>query len=389
MDTSVLSRFKQAGGGFSTLAAQLFGKKAESAIGIDIGSSSIKVIQLRKTKGAAILETYGEMALGPYADFQIGQATQLSEGKLVDAVADIIREANVTAKTGAFSIPLASSIISVIEVPDVSEAKLKEMIPIEARRYIPVPVTEVSLDWQILHEEPKEGVYGDDATRQKKPTLGPKNLKILIAAIHNETLSRYRNLSAKLELDLRFLEIEIFSTIRTLAANIHSTMLIVDIGAGTTKLSLVDNGIVYASHIINRGSQDITFTLAKSLGITFMRAEEMKREEGISGAEMEKNGAGKVGVLVVNEIFSQANKMLFDFEKRYNKTMDSVVLSGGGALLKGMTEIAQKSFDVPVIYADPFALVKSPAFLAPILTEAGPNFAVAVGLALRALEELR
>jgi Tfp pilus assembly PilM family ATPase len=80
--------------------------------------------------------------------------------------------------------------------------------------------------------------------------------------------------------------------------------------------------------------------------------------------------------------------MLFDFEKRYNKTVDSVVLSGGGSLLKGMLEIAQKNFDVPVIYADPFSLIKAPAFLTPVLTEAGPNFAVAVGLALRALEEL-
>ena len=80
--------------------------------------------------------------------------------------------------------------------------------------------------------------------------------------------------------------------------------------------------------------------------------------------------------------------MLLDFERRYGKVVGKVVLSGGGSLLKGVEEIARENFSVEVQSADPFSKVESPAFLAPVLTEAGPHFAVAVGIALRALEDL-
>src|SRR3989344_1138947 len=131
----------------------LFKKKGDSVIGIDIGSSSIKIVQLRRKKDKAILETYGELALGPYAERAIGQATMLPVEKLTEAIKDILREANVSTKSGGIAIPLVSSLISVIDLPQVSEKQLRVMVPIEARKYIPVPISEVTLDWQILPTE--------------------------------------------------------------------------------------------------------------------------------------------------------------------------------------------------------------------------------------------
>src|SRR3990167_8865804 len=130
--------------------------KGSSVLGIDIGSSSIKVVQLRRHRGAAVLETYGELSLGPYAGVEIGRATSLPAKNLAEALTDVLKEANVTAKSCALSIPFSASLISLIEMPALSDDQLKKMIPIEARKYIPVPITEVTLDWFILPEESRK-----------------------------------------------------------------------------------------------------------------------------------------------------------------------------------------------------------------------------------------
>jgi type IV pilus assembly protein PilM len=121
-------------------------KKGVSVLGIDIGSASIKVVQLKREKGRAILETYGEIALGPYAGTQIGRSTKLPSDKIAEALLDVMREANVTTIDSAISIPMRSSMVSVISLPRLTDKQMVEMVPIEARKYIPVPISEVSLD---------------------------------------------------------------------------------------------------------------------------------------------------------------------------------------------------------------------------------------------------
>src|SRR6185437_15760349 len=95
----------------------LFSKEPKSVLGVDIGSSSIKLVQLRREKGRVILETYGAIALGPYAGVEIGRATALGADKLTEALKDLIREANVTTQDAALSIPYASSLVSILRLP--------------------------------------------------------------------------------------------------------------------------------------------------------------------------------------------------------------------------------------------------------------------------------
>ena len=124
-----------------------FSKETKSALGIDIGTSSIKVVQLKRDRGSVILETYGAIALGPYAGVEIGRATALDAGKLAEALKDVIREANVTVTDAAVAIPYSSSLVSIIKLPKATEKELATVVPIEARKYIPVPINEVLLDY--------------------------------------------------------------------------------------------------------------------------------------------------------------------------------------------------------------------------------------------------
>lgn len=361
----------------------LFKKKDDSVLGIDIGSSAVKVVQLRKKKGKAILETYGELALGPYGGTEIGRATNLGGDAIAKALLDLMKEAKVNAKHCGMAIPLSSSLITFIKMPAFDTKQLTQMIPIEARKYIPVPISEVTLDWWIIPPEgssaaePKEG--------EKQESKG--EVEVLVVVIHNEALGKFRDVSAKASLDTSFFEIELFSTVRASLDSGMQTNMILDMGAGTTKLYIIERGILKNSHTINRGSQDITLALSKALGVSVEEAEHLKRTVGISPKPEDKQIA-EVITLTLDYIFYESNRVLLNYQKKYNKDIASVVLAGGGVLLKGFPELAKSSFQTEVVRADPFSKMEAPAFLEDVLKEAGPEFAVAVGIALRKLQEV-
>ncbi len=359
----------------------------ESVLGIDIGASAIKLVQLKKKSGRVVLETYGEIALGPYAGIELGRATNLPIDRIKEALSDLIREANVTSKSVALSIPLSASLIRFVEMPDVGEKRMGEMIPIEARRYIPVPISEVSLDWWIVPK--KEDRFQSPGEKKPDQKLGEENVKkvdVLLVAILNDALAKNRTICQELNFENPTFEIEIFSTTRAVLDQGIEPVMIFDMGAGTTKLYLVEHGIVKDSHIINRGSQEITLALAKSLGVPVARAEELKRTIGLS-TDPANRAINETIVLSLDYIFAESNQVLLSFEQRYNKTISKVILSGGGAVMRGFAEAAKVHFQAEVFSADPFAKTLTPAFLAPTLKIVGPEFAVAVGLALHKLNQ--
>jgi len=185
-----------------------------------------------------------------------------------------------------------------------------------------------------------------------------------------------------------FLEIEIFSTIRTIFHKPGEGVMIIDFGSATTKVYIVESGIVRESHIINRGSQDITSSISKAFGISLSKAEELKREEGLLG-EGGKEDSRQISSLVVEDILRQANGILLDYQKEFGKNVSKVILSGGGSILKGLPELANKTLSAEAEVSDPFKTLKYPAFLEETLKLAGPEFAVSIGVALRKLEELQ
>jgi type IV pilus assembly protein PilM len=351
-----------------------------SVIGVDIGTSSIKVVQLRKKGGKAVLETYGALALGPYADLDVGAVTNLPEDKLGTALVDVVRESGVTTKEGGFSIPSVSSLIFVLELPGtITENQFATIVPTEARKYIPVPITEVTLDYWVIPK--KEESLGDSMNEGE---TAAKN-EVLVAAIHNETISKYKNIVKKTDLTSGFFEIEVFSDIRSTFAHELSPVMLLDFGASRTKVVIVEYGIVKTFHIINRGSQDITVALSKSLSIPFSKAEEMKREFGLYGSSLDKNVAD-ITKLSVDYVLTEANSAILGYERKYQKTVSKVILSGGGSMLKGFFEAARTNFTCDVELANPFGKVEAPAFLENVLKTTGPEFAIAVGLALRKLQ---
>jgi len=158
---------------------------------------------------------------------------------------------------------------------------------------------------------------------------------------------------------------------------------LIDFGASKTKVSIVEAGIVRIFHVVNRGSQDISRNISQSLSVTFEEAEKLKRTVGLDAKADEK--VEKIARLSINYILTDINSIVFAYEKKYNKNISKVFLVGGGSLLKGLLEVAKANFQAEVVRSNPFGKVEAPAFLEPILEASGPEFAVAIGLALRQL----
>ncbi len=358
----------------------VFSRAEPSVLGLDIGSSSIKVVQLRKKGGKAVLETYGELALGPYTNLEIGRATSLPVDKMSAAVTDLLRESNATTKKAGVAIPMGSSLITLIDLPSLPESELASMIPIEARKYIPVPITEVTLDWWVIPTE-RTGIYEDS----EKPKT--ERVEALVVAIHNDIIARYNEIIKATGLESSFIELEIFSTIRAILDGTAGTVMIFDMGAGSTKLYIVERGVVHSSHSVNRGSQDITISLSTALGVTLTEAESIKRGFGAVRRDNEKEIFDIIS-LTMDYIFSEANRTLLNYQKRYNRNVSKVILTGGGVGYKGLLELAKMNMQTTVELGDPFSKVEYPAFMEDVLKQTGPEFSVAIGVALRRLKEM-
>ncbi len=351
----------------------LFKSKEESVLGVDIGSSSLKVVQLRREHGQAVLETYGELALGPYAKREVGQATNLSPEQLTETLKDLLHEAKVTAVDCGVSIPFARSLLTLVDLPYRNDPKeQKTVVELEARKYIPVPMSEVQLDWFIVPD--RDAIPGVPPKQKSK-------VEVLLIAVHSNELKLLQTVTAGAKLKTSFYEIEIFSTIRAVVDEPVKPVMVLDIGAGTTKTYIVERGVAVLSHAINAGSQDITRALAASGDLSIPRAEALKKEKGLSGKSSNSQE------LVFSRIFSEAHRVLTQYETAHNKTITSIVLTGGGGITKDLCTYAKKMFSINVRVADPFVKTEAPAFIRPVLQEIGPEFAVAVGLALRKLEE--
>lgn len=363
---------------FSQIKNSLLGSSGTSGhpdgvVGVEFSAGSVKVIQLEERGGAPVLKTYGELALGPYDGKPIGAAVKPEPEVFGKALNDILKEANVTTSAAGISIPISASLVNIINLPPVSDPeKLAEIIPIEARKYIPVQPSEVLMDWDILPKS--ENNQG-----------GPQ--QALVVAIHKEAINRYREALALTDLDVGFYEIEIFSSIRATLDRGIEPVLLIDLGISSSKIYIVEHGVVRGSHTINQGGQDITRALSNKLGVDFDTAEKIKRSEGLTGDGEDADAVRDSARTILNYIFSKTNDIVVDYQKNNAAVVEEVVLTGGGSIFIGIDKIAENVLNIKARRADPFSKLETPHFLSGTLKQIGPEFAVSIGAALRRLRE--
>ena len=350
---------------------KIFSKNnSQKFLGVDIGSSSIKVVQLSFRKGIAVLDTFGEISLSVYAGKEVGQSVSLEDSKIVEALKDLMKEAQVDAVDAGLSIPLKSTLMFNLKLPTtIKKENMAEIVMMESRKYIPVQINEVKLDWSII----------PDFSQKKQ-----EYYNVLVVAIHKETLNKYINYAKSAGLNLKFLEVETFSTIRSVIKYENNVTTIVDIGSSVTKVFITERGIIRRSNIINVGVSKVLKQYRNNNDVKVSGGEVNGRAIKLLREEIQQNKT-KIP-LDLTRIIGEVKKSIIAFQRMNQKNVTDVVFTGGGALVKDIMDYVSKELSSKIIIADPFSKVSNPAYLDDPLKEAGPEFAVAVGLSLRGLK---
>lgn len=355
-----------------------------SVFGLDIGTSSAKVVQLKRRNNKAIIETYGVIALGPYDDKPVSEIVNLSNEKTALAINDLFRESRITAKKGAMSISSESSLVFLIEIPiDVPESSYSTVVSTEARKYIPVSLSEVVLDYFPVPQFEESKIRTIKKDLNPNATNRPKKY-ILVAAIHVDVINKYKEIARIANLDYDFLEVEAFSAIRSTFNNENSAILLIDFGASKTKVCIVEHGIIRTLHIVGRGGKHITASLSKALEISFVEAENKKRMFNFEDkSDLVTYDTVKLSIdLILQEI----SVVIANYVRTFDKSLEKVILVGGGSLLNGLDKKIKQDLNIEVIYGNPFSKIIVPSFMEKTTKDIGPEFSQAVGLAIRQLQ---
>ncbi len=364
MDIAFLKKFSVPKFSFS-----LFKSAPERVAGIDIGLHSTKVVELRHERERAILQTYGELKNQEYFQQDKASSTptgllRLSDDAIASLLGDLLREARVQTRDVVFSVPATASFITLISFPGRAEKEIDSAVPYEARKYIPVPIHEVVLDWDVL-----------------EPSRERDTIEVILVAVPRNVIEKMKRIAARVNVSFRALEVESFSLARALIGRDQTPTAIISIGHYTTTLVLADKGKVRLSRNFGKGSDELTRALEQGTGVSHERAEAMKRDIGLTERIEEKEIVSIITPLL-DALFGDIHRTIELYNRKAPRRIQKINLTGGGSHLKGIVEGAASHFGMEVVRGNPFNRVVIPAFMDTTLRELGPTFAVSVGLAL-------
>ncbi len=360
-----------------------FFKKAPSSfLGVDIGTTGMRLVELKKEGSNAILENYGHLesedylSLGGPGNNKLANNTNLSHSKIVKDLSEVINAMGIAAKKIIMSIPIASAFSSVISLPSIPDSEIDKAVNFEARRYIPIPLDEVSFGWSLINKP-----SGDPKIKGEK-----KGIKVLLVAIPKDITMKYSSIAQALGLDLISLETESFPLARSLADGEKGVFTIVDIGSKTTSITVVENGVVLASHNVSSvGGVQITNVLSHGFNVDLKRAESLKRDIGLKFSGTDKK-VSEIMMPIVSVISADIRKINETYSRDNKREVTKVILTGGSANLPGIVQFLGKDLKVNVEIGNPWKNISYNEMLKPKLIEIAPRFSIAIGLALRGFE---
>ncbi len=342
------------------------GLPMNSVIGLDIGSHSIKLVELGRDGGANVLFTAGTIPTPPKA---LSSSVPADSEAVAIAIKKLLKDTGSKTRTVNVALPESQVFTRVIEVPQLSNRELTSAIRWEAEQYIPLPLDQVNIDFSVL--------------RQAKET-GTNKMEVLLVAAPKALLERYVNILDLADVTISGVETEIIAASRAIirSATMIKTAMVVSLGAQTTDLAILRNGIIAFTRSISAGGEALSRALAVGLGFEQAQAEEFKKTYGLEQDKLEGKivtAAKPIMDTIVGEI---KRAVAFYQEKNKGVAVEAIILSGGTAKLPGLVVYMAQALGIEAQLANPWVgIKKDPRFAA--LDSEGPVFAVAVGLALR------
>jgi type IV pilus assembly protein PilM len=344
----------------------LFSKKIEP-IALDIGSTFIKLVQLKGSHKSYQLKKFGMVPLPPEV---IVEGAVMDAGRVVEAIRELLDSQKVTTKEVAISVSGSSVIIKRVSVADMTDEELAESIKWEAEQYIPFSIDDVNVDFQKLGAGAAEG-----------------QADVLLVAVKKDKINDYVNLVKEAGLEPVVMDVDAFALANMYELNYvieEGTTALLNIGASVMNINILKDGVSIFTRDITVGGNRYTEALQRDFGLTYEDAEKVKRGEDSEGADKEQI----TGVMasVTDDIVAETQRSFEFFRSTTGSDkVTRVLVSGGCARIGNFTSVLSERLEIPVEVVDPFRKIKIDPkhFDSTAIAESAPLCAVAVGLAIR------
>lgn len=366
----------------------LFGTRYQDQyLGVDIGTSNLKIIELNKLQGKPNVLTYGLISLGK--DIIRSDSKEVEE-RITRSLIKVYDASGARTRIAIASLPGFSVFTTMLKLPEMKKEELTSAIKWEAKRYIPFPIEEMVLDWEILPPTqtspstpplPSQTEPGAESAKNAKKLVA---FEIFLTAVPRNIVQRYGNIFKKARIQLLGLEPEALALSRALVTPEDGQVMIVDIGATATEICIVEDGYPKLNLSVDTGGNALTEAIARSLQVGFDRAEQFKKDFGVS---REKLGGEIPRAIrpVVDIVVEKIRHCLELFYNRGGKQVQKIFLAGGSAKLPEFASYLSLFLKEQIDVANPWRKVLYPREMATAFKEFGPGFEVSVGLALREL----
>jgi type IV pilus assembly protein PilM len=352
----------------------MFSKKTakKNLVGLDIGSSSVKAVELAGKPGNLVLTSLGHEALQPdtVVDGQIMELNSVSS-----TIASVFNAHQIKTERVAAGVSGSSVIVKNILVPPMSNEELEESIDWHAEEHIPFEITDVNLDYQVIGRN-------------------PDSLQVLLAACKRDFVANIKQAIQLAGKQPAVIDVDAFALQNCYEINYEpkadETVALLNIGAATMNINILHGTRSVFTRDVSVGGNQYTALLQKELGLTFEQAEVVKRGGPLPEGSQQRD-IGPV-LETVSDILALEIQKTFDFYRATsedsNSSVRKILLSGGCSKLPGLAEYLAKRFELGVEHFDPFRKIKVDArrFDPDYLREVTPEMAVAVGLALRGVD---
>lgn len=384
--------------------------KKLSYLGIDLGGTSIKAVELKNVNNRPQLVTYGFVE----SEYNIVKDdSKDAQHTIASHMKELIKQSRISTDRAVAALPSFSVFSSIISLPAMSKKDLISAVRWEAKKFVPIPLEEMILDWEVLGTAEPESKDGKAEKKEKTeappkkedPEAGEKdkkdkkkngkekddkgdlstkgNVRVLLTAAPKELVNKYVELFREVGLQLVGLETESFAIERSLIGHDKNPIMVVDIGSQATSIIIFAEGVPILNRSIDVGGKTITKSLVETMNISTKQAEQFKIDMGVSVSEEAIEKLPQPMRYMINSIVNEIRYILNIYQSQNKQPISKVVLTGGSAFLSNLTNYIQKIFSTKAYIGDPWARVVHPVEIDAMLKQLGPRLSVSIGLAMR------
>lgn len=343
----------------------------KTLLGLDIGTQTIKAVQISREKNANVLLAAGYIPTPAKASSLFSSQKGNDEQIMADSINRLVHDMKISSSQVSASLPSANVITRVLELPLMSENELESSIKWEAEQYIPMPLSKVKIDYTVIDKNEQTG-----------------KMKILLIAAPTDLIEKYMNVVTLAGLEPVSLETEILAGTRSITTSfpLLSQAIVISFGATTCEIAILHEQILVYTKSIPLGGNTLTRAIAQELGFEVSQAEEYKKTYGLEEDKLDGKIAKSIAPYL-STLYTEIEKNVAYFKEQYSKEdITNITVCGGSAKLPGFVFALTKNLGLDSQISNPFINLSVDPNILPTLSVDAPIYTQAVGLALKDID---